>query len=195
MVDRPVRIVMVGSHGAGKSTLSRAVASALGIRLVGEGVLDVFWDRGIGEDLGSVPLEDAIDAQREVKEKRKREMSSLSADESCVCDCGMVDYFSYCLYWFSRKPEAKWFLEEMEQEVALDKGAYTHVFLVPPNIPLKWEGVRFSGVHYRLLLHSIRCGLLHTYGYHYHEIEASDEAGRLQECLRVVREAQETKLD
>lgn len=139
--DRPPRVALSGSAGTGKTTLGRALASALDVPYVPEGMRDRLE---AGLQLHTLGRDGLRALVRELwHEQQAREAAAVRAHGGFVSDRSPVDYAAFWLtYRFTEDPAATaaFFAETLG---AVDR--YDRIICLPWGVvPLHADGVRTS---------------------------------------------------
>ncbi|SMC19630.1 nicotinamide-nucleotide adenylyltransferase, NadR type [Andreprevotia lacus DSM 23236] len=130
------RICLLGGESSGKSTLSVALAGALGTGYVAEYGRER-WEQQAGE----LRYDDLLAIAQE--QVRREEQAARQATRYLVCDTSPLTTLFYCLYYFKQAEPALH---------ALATRHYHHTVLCAPDFPFVQDGTRQTAA-FRQLQH------------------------------------------
>lgn len=186
-MDKPLKVVLSGSHGTGKTTLVRSLGERLGGRNV---VVLPEVPRLVIQELGDPHAlrvgNNTFERQLLIltRHLEAEYTASLSGADVVICDRALADHWVYTVYLFPEKcetPEGRLWEAIVRRWVR----SYNHVILVPPEFPPKPDGVREGSVEFQQHIHNALVNFYATESIDYVMVQG-DVKDRVEQCLEII---------
>jgi NadR type nicotinamide-nucleotide adenylyltransferase len=177
-VERPFRLVVIGSESAGKSTLAAALATHFGAPLVSEYARS--FAEGVGRPLTVHDVEPIATGQMRAEDEAIAAWSWPASDTPAlvVLDTDLVSTVVYAHHYYGRCPA--WIIDEAARRLG-----DLYLFLAP-DVPWIHDGIR-DRRDSRAELHALFHQWLTRFGATFREIEGTGDA-RLSAAVAIVGE-------